>query len=214
MNGITKIIDNFLGRSTEEPSISIASKQVINLPFRWPKKAMHLLALLQDGLVGEKIPTQIQDTASKLLEYAFYSGTIVDRKWALEVGGIASESVLLRMLAVAFKSESRWLNLVAYRQVAKLGSIPKTLSLSIRKQIVRLARTRQLWIPKLGSKSSCWPIAQFTQLSSHHQSHAMGIPHRPYTTVICNRHAALVKLLFNLAYSICPKPRSYSIAGP
>src|SRR6185503_21146440 len=67
-----------------------------------------------------------------------------DKKWALDVSGIAPASVLTDLLRKAFSSSSQVLKDTAYRQVAKLGEIPLDIAYSIRSTLSRMALTRRL----------------------------------------------------------------------
>lgn len=71
-------------------------------------------------------------------------GTTSDKKWALEVAGVAPSPVLLRLLRSAFASRSEWLKEVAYRQVARLGEIPDYIATAICQALVDMTLHGQL----------------------------------------------------------------------
>jgi hypothetical protein len=115
-------------------------------PVDWPLGAIHLLGLLQAGLTRR--PAAISDalrlSASSLIVYATAAGTLLDRRWALEVAGIVSQVELLKLIETAFNSGSGWLRDIAYRQVARLSSIGDEAASIIRTQLLETYRERRL----------------------------------------------------------------------
>lgn len=108
--------------------------------FRWPKNAVSLLDLLQDAFHKniESLDVNVRDAAGKLVFTATMRGLLVDRKIALEVGGIAPQILLEWMLRLGFLDKSQWLKDVAYDQVAKLTEIPPDIARCICEALVKL----------------------------------------------------------------------------
>jgi hypothetical protein len=115
-------------------------------PVEWPVGAIHLLGLLQAGLARRPAAATnaLRHCAAQLLVYATARGTLLDRKWALEVAGIVSQAELLNLIQGAFNDGSSWLRDVAYRQVARLSAIGDEAAMIIRTQIIETYRERRL----------------------------------------------------------------------
>ena len=79
--------------------------------FKWPKGTRHLLGVLQSGFVTrpELLTANIRETAGAIVFSAYGRGTVVDRKWSLDLAGITPGQILLRLLRHAFASPSSWL---------------------------------------------------------------------------------------------------------
>ncbi len=109
-------------------------------PFKWPKNSVSLLDLLQDAFNKnvEVLTDSVRDAVGKLVFTATMTGILVDRKVALEVGGVAPQILIEWMLRLAFLDKSQWLKDFAYSQVAKLTTIPPDIERSIRTALIRL----------------------------------------------------------------------------
>jgi hypothetical protein len=109
-------------------------QQPMHGSFSWPSGAFHLLGLLQDGFSKRliELPDDIRMSIGKFVLSATEAGTLSDKKWALEVAGIAPEPILTYLLTEAFSSKSQWLREVAYRQVARLSTISLNIAQGIR----------------------------------------------------------------------------------
>jgi hypothetical protein len=141
----SKLKDNstVLSRPAEAHEVhqSLADSEQASAPpaeITWPAHTLHILGLLQDGFTGrtDKLPNDLRDQADKLLNVAIDRGTLVDVKWSLEVAGIVTYDCLVKTIRYAFNNGSRWLREVAYRQVARLGSIPEDVRRGIREILV------------------------------------------------------------------------------
>lgn len=115
--------------------------------FSWPPGILHVLGLLQDGFAGrmDDLPRDIRTFAGSWVESVMTTGTLSDRKWALEVCGAIEESVLLNTLRKAFSGYSRWIAEVAYRQVARLREIPKDIEVEVLKEMGRFYLHGGFW---------------------------------------------------------------------
>jgi hypothetical protein len=113
--------------------------------FVWPATSIHVLGLLQDASSGKRELIQgFSDDAGIILLAANKCGNTLDRIWATEIAGVASDSVLLQLLRGSFRSQSRWLHGVAFRQAARLAEIPPDVAKSIRVALMRLAAEGRL----------------------------------------------------------------------
>jgi len=131
-------------------------------PFLWPAGSLHLLGILQDGF-GSRLSDLLNDIrmyASQLVLSAMETGTLPDKKWALEAAGIAPEPILAYMLRTSFEGVSQWLKEVAYRQAARLGSIPPTIAKGIRIAIVGLANHGRLQRERRATKAHLERLGQ------------------------------------------------------
>jgi len=125
--------------------------------FPWPALALHLLSLLQSAYQGRAnaAPERLRELAGRIVHLATETGTLADRKWALEVAGIAPEPILMQAIRKAFTGPSVWLAEVAYRQVALLGSVPPDIARAIRDELLdafaagRLRRERHATLAHL-----------------------------------------------------------------
>jgi hypothetical protein len=108
--------------------------------FPWPPLALHLLSLLQSGYQGRAsvAPPRLRELVGRVVFLATATGTLADRKWALEVAGISPSPILTRAIREAFMSHSRWLSEVAYRQAALLGNVPEDIGRAIRRELLQM----------------------------------------------------------------------------
>jgi hypothetical protein len=137
---IPSLIDKPLAYlNSRNQDVSIQQVQVLQ-HFPWPAGALHLLALLQEGFTSrlDVLSDAIKLCVGKLGLSATETGALDDRKWALEVCGVAPEPILIYMLKKAFAEKSQWLKEVAYRQVARLHGIPEEIALGMREAIINL----------------------------------------------------------------------------
>lgn len=106
--------------------------------FTWPPGVLHLLSLLQNAFAGrtEALPDSVHRRVEEIFRDVDARGTILDRKWVLEVAGIARPNDLARRLGIAFRDGSDWLREVAYRQTARLASVSAELEAEIRVALV------------------------------------------------------------------------------
>ena len=68
----------------------------------------------------------------------------MDRKWALESGSVASPETFQFLVSEAFRSGSRWLREVVYRQVGRLHEVPTDVRREIRAELVTQMRSGDL----------------------------------------------------------------------
>ncbi|HEY6141523.1 MAG TPA: NACHT domain-containing protein [Thermoanaerobaculia bacterium] len=108
--------------------------------FPWPPLALHLMSLLQSGFQGRPAaaPERLRELVGRIVEAATRTGTLRDRKWALEVAGISRDRVLVQVIGRAFTSGSRWLAEVAYRQAALLATVTPEIVSAIRGELIDL----------------------------------------------------------------------------
>src|SRR5664280_620222 len=109
----------------------------------WPRNTLHLLGLLQDGFAPRLhlLPTTISEHIDCLVMYASKSPSCIDRKWAMEVAGCATQSPLIALLREASSSGSYWLGGVAYKQASHLRAVPDDVAHWIRQSLLDSART-------------------------------------------------------------------------
>jgi hypothetical protein len=114
--------------------------------FQWPANALHVMGLLQEGFARRlnALPLEIRANVSTIVTRASTAGTTVDKKWALDVSGIAQASVLIELLRQAFRNPSQVFKDSAYRQVAKLSEIPPDITYRIRSTLGRMALSARL----------------------------------------------------------------------
>jgi hypothetical protein len=122
-----------------------ASQQICEFP--WPPGSLHVLGILQDGFAGRKemLPSSLTIQAGRIVAAATRTGTLGDRKWALEVGGGVEPNVFTSMMQGAFASGSRWLAEVAYRQAGQLREITPEVRAGILAEVVNLFVAHRIW---------------------------------------------------------------------
>ena len=113
----------------------------------WPASLYHILGILQDGFSGRQqiLPAKLRTLVSKILYYIFFSGTIIDKKWSLEVAGCTDENTLSELVYRGFMNSSRLLNDIAYKQISKLGMITPEISNRIHSEITIMMINGSLW---------------------------------------------------------------------
>ncbi|HEX2994764.1 MAG TPA: NACHT domain-containing protein [Anaerolineales bacterium] len=118
IEGFFQIVESCI-RSTED-------EDRINLPLEWPKHLFHILGILQEGLSTkyELLPENIRRMVDELLLFLMRSGSLDDRKWALDVAGSASLGVLEKAIDTGLSSPGTWVKNSAILQVSKLAQIP------------------------------------------------------------------------------------------
>lgn len=141
---LTPIIDEsrkMLLEMVNSTSIEEAKQSQSPQPFQWPDGSIHLLSLLQAGFGNRlnELSDDMRQSAGQLINSASKTGTLSDRKGALEVAGIIPSADLLSLLRAAFASSSQWLKGVAFQQTTRMSNIPEDIARSIRHSIVFLA---------------------------------------------------------------------------
>jgi hypothetical protein len=145
---LTDIAD-FLDESYPAPLESeLETPGVIRAPVQisWPPLALHLLGLLQSAFRGraDGLPEAVRGPASRIVRNVGWNGTLADRKWLIEVAGIAPQSLLTFLLRDAYASGSALLGDVAYRQVSVLRVVHEDIATPIRRALVSLFLTGRL----------------------------------------------------------------------
>ncbi len=126
---------------TLEPTAMLARQERSSPgPVEWPTGILHLLSLLQSGMSGRlgDLSVAVRDAAARILLKVWFTGTLADRKWALEVAGIVETDVMARFVGDSFSSRSRWLAETALRQVRRLERLSPELDAAVREHLVFL----------------------------------------------------------------------------
>ena len=149
VDGVSGLIDNpieYVREPISEGPVDKDEEKPLPQAFPWPSGVLHILGILQDGFNGRlgALPDDIRMLAGRLILSANSTGTQSDKKWGLEVAGIVPQPILLWLLRDAFATQSQWLKEVAYRQVARLSTIPDDIAASIRRAIRELLASRRL----------------------------------------------------------------------
>jgi len=123
--------------------------------FPWPPLALHLLALLQSGFRGRRddVPESIREAAGRILLPVAWCGSLMDRRWAIEVAGAAPQPVVTLLLHDAYASGSTWLGEAAYRQAGTLRSIDEEIARPIRHALVKLFLDGRLFRQKHATRA-------------------------------------------------------------
>jgi hypothetical protein len=113
----------------------------------WPPKYLHVLSILQDGMRGTSnaLPAETVEIIGRTLLVAMISGSLFDKKWVLEVEGIAPKEVQKDLLLLGFDSIGNWVKDIAYKQITKLGELFPELEYQIKNTLVRMAIHKQLY---------------------------------------------------------------------
>jgi hypothetical protein len=130
--------ENILSTSSAYSGSDSQSQDLVP-QFEWPDGCLHVLGILQDGFAGhlDDVPDPIRDKAGSLLSEAVKTGSLADKRWALEVAGVVPPTVLTDLLRIAFEQRGQWLEDAAYRQAALLVDMPQDLEYFIRVSIAR-----------------------------------------------------------------------------
>ncbi|XVV16901.1 NACHT domain-containing protein [Actinoplanes sp. CA-131856] len=112
----------------------------------WPPGALYLLDLMADALTPEDIAQHaVSEAADRILARAWERGSLLDRKWVVELCAAAGAEKAVEYLAGAFASESVWLRDEAYRQVRRAGPAAARLEPQIRQTLIDLSLDGRLW---------------------------------------------------------------------
>jgi hypothetical protein len=124
------------GKGAKEDRVSASAVQ----PYPWPAGCLHLLGILQDGFSGRihELPEDIRSCAGRIISKSFETGTLLEKKWGLEVAGSSTGDVFNSLLRQASTSDSDMLRDIAFQQVARAVRIPADISDWIRKTLVRM----------------------------------------------------------------------------
>ena len=137
-------------------------------PRVWPRNALHLLGLLQDGFAARAalIPSNISGYIDRIVLHASRSASGVDQKWALEVAGCVTQNTLVGLLREAISTGSTWLGQVAYNQASHLQHLPVDVTHWIRRSLIDSARTGRLLRERYSTVTFLKRLPQPQELSS------------------------------------------------
>ena len=109
--------------------------------YAWPRKAYHVLAILQAGFAAldEGAVEDLRESADSFLADAYSRGDLLDKKLVMELAAIVPRRRLQEFLQTGLANGSEWLNDVIFRQVARLPAASDTVEDWIRKAITRQA---------------------------------------------------------------------------
>jgi hypothetical protein len=112
----------------------------------WPTLTLEVLGILQAGFSSEpeRLPVDVRQHAGRLLDHVFWRGLTYDRVAAVSVAAVAPSQTFDAIVRGAFKSGSQLLADQAYRQLARLRSLPVDLAAEIRRTLLRLCADRTL----------------------------------------------------------------------
>jgi hypothetical protein len=115
--------------------------------FPWPASVPHLLSTLSAGLAGReaRVPGSLVTAASRFVAAAYETGTVIDRKIALEVSALLPQDLLEALIRSALTGKSPWVADVAYLQASHLPALPPAVAREIRLSLVRKFIRRVLW---------------------------------------------------------------------
>lgn len=115
-------------------------------PNDWPQNLYHILSLLQDGVIRKLsiLPANLRFLIDKYIFYLTETGDILDRKWCLEISGIASSNLLFELVKRGFESKSSSVRDIAFRQLARIGDVPEEM-----KRIIMVFISSQMFDRKL-----------------------------------------------------------------
>ena len=134
----------------------------------WPNKLLHILGILQEGLLGHTnaIPVNLQNKIDDILSFIVIKGTLLDRKLSLEVSGSASQNIQKKILKLSFLINSSWINNIAYTQLSYLKDIDSFFKECIRLSLLRQAYSGQLYQNIRSSKTYLQRINRNKELLS------------------------------------------------
>ncbi|HEY8303845.1 MAG TPA: NACHT domain-containing protein [Solirubrobacteraceae bacterium] len=106
----------------------------------WPDFTLEVLGILQAGFSSEpeRVPVDVRESAGQLLAHVFLRGLTYDRATAVSVARVAPQPIFDAIIRGAFNSGSQVLADDAYRQVARLRSVPPDLAAEIRRTLLRM----------------------------------------------------------------------------
>lgn len=109
--------------------------------YAWRPLCLHLLGILQEGFSRRPgdLPAKLRELVAILILPPSLGGDLGSRKYAIDVAGCASDEAFVRILRLAFQSDSEWLRSAAYRQLSHLKEVPDDIASAIRLSIVRRA---------------------------------------------------------------------------
>ncbi|MBS4000288.1 MAG: NACHT domain-containing protein [Desulfobulbaceae bacterium] len=119
----------------------------------WPPKYLHLLSILQDGFRGtnNNLPYKSLEVVGETLLASMLNGSLLDKKWVLEVVGAAPLEIQKKLLLLGFDSIGNWVRDAAYKQITRLGELFPALENRIKGTLIRMAVSKQLYSQRYDS---------------------------------------------------------------
>jgi hypothetical protein len=113
--------------------------------FNWPSGCLHLLSILQDGFINrmEEFPDSVIKKCSSIIDAAFRTGLLIDKKWALEVGGVVDSISFETMLIEGIKGVETLKNVVFKQVIRFRKNLPDKIDLHIKKQLIKTVLSGQ-----------------------------------------------------------------------
>jgi hypothetical protein len=120
--------------------VSSQSQEIEDQISGWSGACLHVCGILQDGFGAhlEDLPPGLRKQVGDLTEALFERGQLLERKWILEVAGVVPNQLLGKLIRAGFSSDSKLMRDVAFRQAARLSSLPDDISKSVHAALVKL----------------------------------------------------------------------------
>lgn len=132
--------------NTDEPTPD--DPKQLPQPFPWPASLLHVMRLLQDGLVTRpEIVPDILRTLCALVVAKVWNPSkwlVSDMREALAVAGLLPQELLADILSLALRHPSRRIREVAYHQAATLEALQPEHVKAIRSWLVEMAQEGRL----------------------------------------------------------------------
>jgi hypothetical protein len=111
----------------------------------WTEQSFHLFEMLVAAYYAntDRIPSPLREHLSRRLDLAWKSGTISDRKFALDCLPLAASSAQVTYATESFSGQSLWLRSVAFRECARLHRISNDLLTSMARLLVTFVAHRR-----------------------------------------------------------------------
>jgi len=115
-------------------------------PVPWPEGVLHLLGIVSAAQLPPEVrPARLDALAAEILVPSAINGTVLDRKWSMEVSaGSCSPEVARWFVREGLRGGSAILRDVAVTQITRAGAYDKASVLAVRRTAATIAAERRL----------------------------------------------------------------------
>lgn len=162
VGAIVNVAEQYLDRAARE----VSAKQP-DEPFAWPAHSLHIMKLLTAGLqrADSSSTDEIAFSADVIIRAAWESESRRDKRQALEVLGICSDSVKSEILGKALNSNSDLLRSTAFKLLGRMEELPEPMQANLLGMLIGYSYGGRLKHDKVGIKAQLRQLGQARKYS-------------------------------------------------